>query len=275
MIIGYERFGGGTRKLFYFHGFPGSRFQGRFIEPCAKELDLDVVCFERPGYGISEHPGKPSSLASIAEMTVTLADRLGWQKFHVFGVSGGAPYALGCASFVKSRVSSLHLGCPLGPLAEPEFSSEFSRMTLSLMKTARWIPSAILHKIVLARIARLQKGPSKDHPILPGLSKIDQELISQHEIFPVIQQSVAEAFHQGVRGAQDDLRVFLSPWKLDWKSIECPTYIWHGLEDSLLPSRFSELLAKKLPQATLKLIAGEGHYSLPIRRVSEILSYIR
>jgi pimeloyl-ACP methyl ester carboxylesterase len=272
--IGYERYGEGPRKVFYVHGFPGSRFQGRFLEPHCKELGIEVVAFERPGYGLSEHPGKATSLLSTAQMVEAMAGQLGWRRFHLIGVSGGAPYALGAASHLPDRVASIHLVCGLGPLSDPEFRAVFPRRFHMTMRMMRRVPSPVLHRLIRRRIGRAQPDPDKDHPFLPGLSLVDQQVISRPEIFPAIQKSLEAAFSQGVLGAKNDLRIYLKPWCLDWKSIQCPTQVWHGLEDHLIPPKFSEIFASRIAPSQLKLVPGEGHYSLPIRRAREILACI-
>ena len=47
--LGVEFFGNGREKAIFFHGFPGSRHQGRLIESQCREFDLEVAAFDRPG----------------------------------------------------------------------------------------------------------------------------------------------------------------------------------------------------------------------------------
>ena len=55
------------------------------------------------------------------------------------------------------------------------------------------------------------------------------------------------------------------------EDIRVPVCVWHGTEDG----NFSHSLtgyAKRIPTSTLRIVEGEGHYSLPIRRAGEILA---
>src|SRR5439155_4040978 len=59
---------------------------------------------DRPGYGGSSRlPGR--SVADVAVDMAVLVDRLGWERFAVWGGSGGAPHALGCAAHLGDRVT--------------------------------------------------------------------------------------------------------------------------------------------------------------------------
>jgi pimeloyl-ACP methyl ester carboxylesterase len=277
--VGFEKYGEGPRKAFYIHGFPGSRFQGKFLEAHAQALGVEVIAFERPGYGQTEcvmtkDGGAKSNLLTVTQMIEQMAGQLGWNKFHLIGVSGGAPYTLAAASHLGNSVASIHLVAGLGPLSEPQFSKVFSRKFHLTLRMMRRIPSPLLHRMILRRIATASPNPRRKRSFLPGLSRVDREVVSRPEIYEAVQRSVSAAFAQGVQGAKNDLRVYLGPWHLDWKKIQCPTQIWHGLEDELVPPEFSRIFAHRIPHARLELVPGEGHYSLPIRRAREILELL-
>lgn len=90
--------------IFQFHGTPGSRLFGLDSAEVAS-AGLRVVTPERPGYGRSSpHPG--ARWADHVSDVATVADALGISRFHVLGVSGGGPLALGCAAALLQRVWS-------------------------------------------------------------------------------------------------------------------------------------------------------------------------
>jgi len=75
------------------------------MDEAGKQLGLCVVGVDRPGIGKSDpKPGRrlldwPGELARLAA-------RLGWDRFHVFGVSGGGPYVLATCHAMPERVLS-------------------------------------------------------------------------------------------------------------------------------------------------------------------------
>ena len=72
-------------------------------------------------------------------------------------------------------------------------------------------------------------------------------------------------------GLSGDAVAYQSHWKVSLGSFQGPVQIWHGKEDLNLPPKIGEAMAGLLPQSKLHMIEGEGHYSLIIRRIADIL----
>jgi hypothetical protein len=50
-----------------------------------------------------------------------------------------------------------------------------------------------------------------------------------------------------------------------------PVRLWHGKEDRAFAVRLAHDVANRLPNCTARFVENEGHYSLPIRHMGEIL----
>jgi hypothetical protein len=50
-----------------------------------------------------------------------------------------------------------------------------------------------------------------------------------------------------------------------------PVRLWHGIEDRAFAVRLAEEIANRFPNCNPRFIRNEGHYSLPIRHMSDIL----
>ncbi len=270
--LAYSLIGKGPLKAIFFHGFPGSRLQARFLEPHCRKLGIEMAAFDRPGYGYSSPftPRRARTLALAAEVAV-LASTLGWKNFHLLGVSGGAPYALQCASVLGKRVLSTQIVCGLGPLHEKSFRQHFPAKLYAAMLLGICLPAPMLNALARRRSSR-QWYPGKYRPFF--LSPADFALIQSPEILPEIRASMKDAFRQGVGGAKRDLRAYLSDWRLDWEKIRCPVTFWHGRKDQLVPWQFSEILAGRIESARFVSFPEESHYTLPIQRAPEILRAI-
>ena len=73
------------------------------------DLGLCIVAPDRPGIGDSAyHAGR--RLLDWPPVLMELAAHLGWDRFHVFGVSGGGPYALAAALKADADSSLSFLG---------------------------------------------------------------------------------------------------------------------------------------------------------------------
>ncbi len=82
--------------VFFFHGFPGSRFDGEYSGQAAAEMGIRLIAPDRPGMGHSDFQPNRRLLDWPADVG-RLADTLGLDKFGVLGYSGGGPHALACA----------------------------------------------------------------------------------------------------------------------------------------------------------------------------------
>src|SRR5262245_72923 len=102
--LGYETHGyDDGRVIFSLHGTPGSRLGYRPSDEAIERLNLRIVSYDRPGFGDSDpQPGR--TVADGAHDVAAIADALGAEKFAVYGISGGAPYALACAAVLGHRV---------------------------------------------------------------------------------------------------------------------------------------------------------------------------
>jgi pimeloyl-ACP methyl ester carboxylesterase len=64
----------------------------------------------------------------------------------------------------------------------------------------------------------------------------------------------------------------LRPWNFDWRHPQVPLDFWHGAQDRTLPLGMARWTWRQIAgKSTFREFAAEGHYSLPLRRLGEIL----
>ncbi|KAI1329332.1 alpha/beta hydrolase [Xylariaceae sp. FL0255] len=118
-VLGFAEYGSPTGKpLFYFHGFPSSRYEAIGIHEICKRQDLRIIAPDRPGFGLSTFvPDR--QITDWPEDVRALASHLGLTRFAVLGCSGGGPYALACAHALPSEMlSGVGLLASAGPWKE-------------------------------------------------------------------------------------------------------------------------------------------------------------
>lgn len=87
------------------HETPGSRRSPRPRASVLYRLGVQLICYDRPGYGGSDrHPRR--TVADAATDVQAIANELGIDSFGVVGHSGGGPHALACAALLGDRVHS-------------------------------------------------------------------------------------------------------------------------------------------------------------------------
>lgn len=269
--LGYAVYGrdGGT-PAFYFHGLPGSRREGETFHQACLEAGVQLIAPDRPGYGLSA-PMPGSRLLQWPRCIEQLADHLGLERFYLFAVSGGAAYALACASLLSERVRGTGICCGLGEVSHVELRARMApqaRLGFWLAeRNAAWlrysygpvtlVAARHMPRFSIEVMARLNRQP-------------DRSVLRQPEIKALFAANLREAFRQGSAGGVADMCAAVAPWPFDPAGIRS-LQLWHGRRDGVVPWQHSERLARRIPAARLTYLDSEGHFSLPLRYAGTVV----
>ena len=250
--------------MFYFHGWPASRLEAAVVG----DLPVRLIAVDRPGYGgSSPQPGR-RLLDWPADVTA-LADHLGIGRFHVVGVSGGAPFAVACAA-VLERVQGAALIGAVPPLAGP-LAPAREAMGEALWRLRQVGQRARAGQALVAAVRLAVRAGLVDpgHALKAGLSPRDAACVT-----PALGQQITGSWREGIRrgaaGAVSDARIYVAEWGIDLAAVQCPVSIWHGQEDRVVPA--ATIPAYATLRANRHLLDGEGHYSLPLTRAADIVA---
>lgn len=269
--LGYAQFGEPTGfPIFFFHGWPGARLQGALADIPSKRLGINLLAPDRPGFGLSDFQPNRQILDWAADMAC-LADHHNIDKFGVLGLSGGAPYALACAYKNPERLSSVGIVSGIGPSDVPnadEGISEENRRLARLSGLVPWIVTLILKRVARQRRLNPEKSFAK---LLEGLPACDREALSRDEIRNKAMEASADSFQQGVKGHSWEMRLFGRPWGFSMTEVHTPVLLWHGDDDENVFPLTGKMQSRAIPECTAEFLPNEGHYSLYINHIDEIL----
>ena len=269
--IGYAEFGAtGGRPVLYCHGFPASRLDGRLGHQAALRLGLRLIAPDRPGYGLSDYqPGR--RISDWPRDVLELADTLSLDRFAVLGISGGAPYAVVSAAALADRIPAVGIVGGLGRTDLRENSERMNRFARLSFALARRTPR--LSQLVNRGIAPALRGsPRWMLKLLSGnLPPPDRKVLSDPATFAIFADAFQEAFRQGGRGAALELTLFAQPWETTLESIRVPCHLWHGEQDTTVPLEMGRWLARSVPGCRATFLPEDGHFSLPVNHIDEIL----
>jgi len=241
------------------HGSPGSRLMFRPADGPARALGLRLICPDRPGCGGSS-PDADRTLASNAADTAELLDRIGVDRVILFGVSGGAPYAVAAAAAWGPRIHLLALVSPMGPIADLA-----SQVAVHAGQRAFFLQ--IGQSPILARptagcaTALFRASPATFHRLFATiLGNPDRTVLMRPEIAAHVIADVGECLRQGPDGALQDLALFGRPWAVSLDAVAAPALVWQGTADVVVPVDLAVALAQRLPSARLITINGAGHF---------------
>lgn len=254
--LGYVEYGDPEGKpLFYFHGWPGSRFSGKETDKAGKKLGVRIISTDRPGIGLSDFK-EDRSLLDWPDDVQELANYLKINKFAIMGCSGGGPYVAVCAYKIPERIIGAGIVVGLAPTNVKENLAQ-----LPIQGRLGW---ENYHRFPLTRtLAALGAMIEfKYIPILGSLfgfpAKEDQiifKALAKKNEFPAIK----EAFRQGIKGPADDLRVYSDDWGFMVKDIKAKVYLWYGAKDKCVTLNMARYYESQIPGSKLFIDPDGGH----------------
>ncbi len=194
-----------------------------------------TITFDNRGVGRNQRLASRHAIADLADDVVAVLDAVGIDRAHVVGMSMGGMVAQEVALRHPSRLDRLVLVCT-GSECHPEIDVVRRRFRAQLETTpiaaAFWrhaLPVLFSRRFLADEWERLPElfGPAGDLDVESVLAQLDA--ISGHD-------------------ATDRL-----------SSIEAPTLVLTGDADQLVPLACSELLARRIPGAELRIVVGGSH----------------
>ena len=245
--LGYAEFGEPKgRPIFHFHGYPGSRLEGRLISTIAARCKVHFIAVDRPGMGLSDFKPK-RTIPDWPDDVVELADFLQIDQFAVEGASGGGPYSLACACKIPDRLTHVGVLSGVGPQWDPGES---------------W-----------PRLISLGDAESFWRTFSERLPEPDRKAVLDPQVLRGLSEEMYEAFRQGAEGPNYEKELYSRDWGFRLQDIS-PTvdvHLWHGELDVNVAISMGRAVAKAIPNCKAKFYAEEGHYSTILNHSEEII----
>ncbi len=256
--LAYAEYGcaAGT-PVFFFHGWPSSRTMAQLTDPAASQLGVRIISADRPG--IRDSSFQPNrKLVDWPQIVEQLADHLRIQQFRILAISGGAPYAYVAAWKIPERVRAIGIASGAPPIVDLGDHSGL----LSLYRRLLWLygrsPQTVRFRPLMLKLLQLQA--------------CDAASLEDSVAFEACFESQRHAWRASVKGLTADAEIFAAPWGFRLEDVDVPVRLWHGTKDRAFSTRVAEYVAARLPDCKARYVEGEGHYSLPIRHMREILA---
>jgi pimeloyl-ACP methyl ester carboxylesterase len=270
--LGYAEFGDPDgAPAIYCHGFPGSRLEALLFEFPARHCKLRVIAPDRNGLGLSDpKPGR--QLLDWPADVAALADHLEIDRFFLIGISGGGPYASACAHRLGHRLNGFTLVSPLGPLDQPALLNAMRWHAQINFRSIRMTPWLSQFAFRFGVIPFTQHLTQWLYQMMIGIvPSTDRAVLNRSQVRAAIIDSLKEAVRQGADGVLQEMAIYTQPWGFDPAQIEIPMALWHGTSDETVPLLHGRTLAELFPHCEPHYIEGEGHFSLCIDRMEQIL----
>lgn len=257
--LGYIEYGNPNgNPIFFFHGWPGSRYAGKETDEAAKKLKIRVISTDRPGMGLSTF--KPNrKLLDWPDDVLELADYLKVEKFSLMGVSGGGPYVAACCYKIPERITKAGIVVGLAPVG---VSGNLDGVGLN--GRLGW---SNYHRLPITRtIGSL--GAAIQYKYFPPLgslinfsSKEDRRIYNQLRFQIGDENSAKEAFAQGINGPREELRIYTDDWGFDLREIKTKVFLWYGAKDKQVSLNQGKYYHKQIKGSKLYIDKEASHLS--------------
>jgi pimeloyl-ACP methyl ester carboxylesterase len=262
-----------TGRCYLYHS--GTPSAAGAYPPLVAELskrNMRLVTFSRPGYaGSSAMAGR--AVGDVATDVQAILDALKIGSFFCAGASGGGPHALACAALLPDRViaTATLAGVAPWPADGLDWFTGMGQENLDEFG-ASMKGSDALEAYLTPEAASLNGvQPAAVAAALGGLvSDVDKAALSGGYA-AYMAASFSRAVSTGIAGWRDDDIAFVTPWGFDLPSIQTPVAVWQGGADQMVPMAHGAWLAAHIPGAEPHLLPDEGHLSLALNKIGDVL----
>jgi pimeloyl-ACP methyl ester carboxylesterase len=273
--LAYSEYGdaNGVPVLFC-HGWPSSRTMAELTDAAARELRVRIISPDRPGISGSASVSN-RQLVDWPAIVGELMDALGIRDFRVLAISGGAPYAYVTAWQLPKRVRAIAIVSGAPPIVDLADETGLLRLYRWMLALYRKHPHLLRAMFYLARPIASLRPPVRFRPLLLRLLKLqpcDAAALRDSAAFEACFESQRRAWRASAKGVMADAEIYARPWGFRLEDVDVPVRVWHGKQDRAFSVELAKEVAKRLPNCTARYVENEGHYSLPIRHVREILA---
>jgi pimeloyl-ACP methyl ester carboxylesterase len=276
-VLGYAEYGDSSGyPIFYFHGGQESRLSSLFMDSTAQQLNVRLICPDRPGIGLSTYQTN-RSFSDYGDDITELTESLNITRYSVFGLSGGAPHVIACIIKDSARINGASIISGATPYS---YKGTLKGMWFPV-KLIHWFANmrrdTFLRKFIQSDYDSLINNPDKRIKQFQNyLPKPDKRLMidQPHYGWEFIKGSI-ESYQQGIDGVVQEWKLYVKDWKMDLSKVNFPIVLWYGEDDKMAPFHRGSYYEKTLANSTLKLLKNEGHFSLIRNHLNEILKELK
>jgi len=213
------------RPVFYFHGFPGSRFEPQSNHEAYLKAGIRLLALDRPGIGYSTRKNK-RQLLDWPEDVVEVAKIL-----NLMMLSNRILFSYG------------------------RFFPPLLRLSVSLM------------------VRQLSSKPVKGfEKFIEGLPEPDRLVLSGTNAQELVLASAVEGVRQGSKPLLEEISIYSKFWGFELSDLNVPISLFQGEADIDVPASMARYQAELIPNCELNLYPTDGHFSLLVNRIDEIIA---
>lgn len=262
----------------YFHGTPSSRLEpllpfiyGVDVYHLLQQHKLWLLAVDRPGMGRSTFHAQ-ANFFSVADDVAYVLRQLNITRCSVLCWSGGAPFALALAHRFPRIINAVFIiaGFTI-PFTKAHVFRLMGRNKL-YFGAARQAPCFMRWIMNWFMKQEIKNSPPKS---FTGLPDVDYRYLSNRRQYKHLAAiTTQEACRYGARGAVHEAALYFRNFGFHLRQIQQPVYYWWGGEDKTVIRQHPKAVQQYAPQSKILFKPREGHLSIYIRYMGEVLHTI-
>lgn len=261
------------RPVVHCHGHASSRLEIQLYSAAALRQGVRLICMDRPGIGRSD-PRPDASILTWPSDVAEAASLIGLDRFAVQGMSGGGIYALACAYGIPDRLTACGLISTLATNDQIKAAGPFwMRRIWWIGEHLPWLFWPHLRFKSWLRGTSVRGFEKQVNEYARTLGEADREIFADPKFREGLGLALAESCRQGREANLAEAFDDFGDWGFEPADVTFDNlFIWHGEADLLMPVATVRLLASSLPHCHTTFYPGDGHFSIPMRHMDEILA---
>ena len=277
--LGYALYGPeGGKPVLYFHGTPSSRLElmfqehhGMGLEDMLHTLNLKLIATDRPGMGLSTFNPKGNYL-SFADDVYQLAVQLGISRCAVLCWSGGGPYALAVACQYPSLVRGVAMIAGFSRRLNEVSMKGMNANVQQYFRATRNMPLLVRTSLSVLSKQKINTTVSQK---FTGLPYVDYQYMEKLEDLRALADlTLKEACRKSTRGVVYEGALYFKELGFPLQGIPQPVHYWWGTKDENVPEPHAREVERYIPNAVMHYREGEGHLSIWLHSMKEVLQQI-
>ena len=162
---------------------------------------------------------------------------------------------------MPKRLTGVGLIASFGPADRPETMKGMDLGNRIAFALARRLPWPVLLWMTGMMERTFKKDPEGTaRRRFASMPAGDRRALGDRDTTDMLLASMVESFRPGADGSAWELRLLTRPWGFDPGNITVPVSLWHGDSDTNVPVGVAHHLSHTIPDASLTVLPGEGHF---------------
>lgn len=260
-MVGFRRYGmAGGAPILFCHGTLFGIGELDAERRIARELGLEILACERPGYGRTPPCKVRNDLIQTAvdDMSLVL-DTEGIERVVMLTHDTGFAFATALAARSVGRIAGIVAVSPVVPMRSSDQSSAMPAQQQVFAWAARHAPWLV---DVLTRIGveRMRKvgAAGWPHAVFAG-AEADMATLSRPELLGAFRSAYGYNIAQAALGFRYDVGIANADWTAEFEQLHLPVHLLHGDRNMTVPAGAVARFAEHHDNVSLERIAAAGH----------------